>query len=160
MTFGTWWDHIILYLIEGILSSFGVFRQKYMMVLGYFQAIFQKVSENGYLPLTKHLETYLKLLKSLYHALIVHKNWKKKSFEKNLLRLGFYVKHLEGKANIPPAYPHPHPSPGIRLKRHTLNIEHYLHKSYLHKKFVLAYIRISKLLKKTISRSLLKNLVL
>ena len=44
------------------------------MVLGYFQAIFQKVSENGYLPLTKHLETYLKLLKSLYHALIVHKN--------------------------------------------------------------------------------------
>ena len=39
--------------------------------------------------------------------------------------------------------PTPHPYPGIGLKRHTFNI-----KQYLHKKFVLAYIRITKLLKK------------
>ena len=36
--------------------------------LAYFQAIFQKVSENLYLPSTKHLETYLKLLISCFNC--------------------------------------------------------------------------------------------
>ena len=57
------------------------------------------------------------------------------------MRFGFFDKHLEGEVNIPPP-------PGIGLKRHTLSIKHYLHKSYLHKRFILAYIRITKLLKK------------
>ena len=40
------------------------------------------------------------------------------------------------------------PPPGIGLKLHTFNIKHYLNESYLHKRFILAYIRIKKLLKK------------
>ena len=35
--------------------------------------------------------------------------------------------------------------------------KHYIHKTYLHKKFILVYIQI-KVLKKTILRSLFKNL--
>ena len=38
--------------------------------------------------------------------------------------------------------------PGIGLKRYTFNSKHYLNESYLHKRFILAYIRITKLLKK------------
>ena len=64
-----------------------------------------------------------------------------------------------GEVNIPAI-----PFPGIELKRNTVNVKHYLHKNYLHKKFILAiltYIRIMTLpKKKAISRSLLKNLVL
>ena len=66
---------------------------------------------------------------------------KVQSFKKSLLWFGFYDKNLEGQLNIPP-------SPGIELKRHTFSIKHYLHKSYPHKRFILAYIRITKLLKK------------
>ena len=55
------------------------------------------------------------------------------------------TKIWKAKVNISPD---PSPSPGIGLKRHTFNIKHYLHKSYLHKRFILAYIRITKLLKK------------
>ena len=40
------------------------------------------------------------------------------------------------------------PPPGIGLKQHTFNIKHYLHEGHLHKRFILAYIRITKLLKK------------
>ena len=36
--------------------------------LAYFQAIFQKIIENGYLPSTKHLETYIKLLISCFNC--------------------------------------------------------------------------------------------
>ena len=36
----------------------------------------------------------------------------------------------------------------ISLKRHTFNIKYYLRKSYLYKRFILAYIRVTKLLKK------------
>ena len=59
-------------------------------------------------------------------------------------KIYFGLEFRREEVSIPPV---PH-SPGIGLKRHTLNIKHYLHKSYLHKKFILAYIRIMKLLKK------------
>ena len=88
---------------------------------------------------------------------IMVKSWKI-SYEK-VYFMDFITKLWWGKVNIPPA---PRPSPhGIGLKRHTFNINHYLHKGYLRKNFILAYIRMTKLLKKkTISISLLKNLVL
>ena len=39
----------MLYLIEGILSSFRVFGQKkYMLFWAHFEAVFQKVIESGY----------------------------------------------------------------------------------------------------------------
>ena len=74
------------------------------------------------------------------------------------LHFGFYDKDSEEEGSYNSC-----PPPLLRdigLNRHTFNINHYLHKRYLHKKFILAYIRITKLLKKTISRSLLKKLVL
>ena len=40
------------------------------------------------------------------------------------------TKIWKAKVNISPD---PSPSPGIGLKRHTFNIKHYLHKSYIHK---------------------------
>ena len=61
----------------------------------------------------------------------------------------FMTKIWKGKANIPPA----------PLSRDRVISLHYLHKSYLHKKFILVYIRVTKLLEKNILRSLLKNLV-
>ena len=47
--------------------------------------------------------------------------------------------------------------PGIGLKRHTFNIKHYLHKRYLRKKFILAYIRMTKLLKKNYFNKLIEE---
>ena len=53
------------------------------------------------------------------------------------------------------------PFPGIELKRNTFNIKHYLHKTYLHKKFILAilaYIRIMTLLKKNYFEKFIEEL--
>ena len=74
----------------------------------------------------------------------------KKFWEKFIAVWILWQKFGGGEANIPPEHPpHTfHPSPGIGLKWHTFNIRHYLHRSYLHKKFVFAYIGITKLVKK------------
>ena len=92
---------------------------------------------------------------SLYHVLIVHKKVKKFWEKSTAVQILWQKFGGGGKYTI-----HPPSAPGIGLKRHTFNIKHYLHKSYLHKKFILAYIQITKLLKKTISRSLLKKSIL
>ena len=64
--FGTWWDHIILYLIEGLLSSFGVLGKSTCCFLAYFLAIFRKLSD--YLLSTKHLERFLQLFISCFNC--------------------------------------------------------------------------------------------
>ena len=64
------------------------------------------------------------------------------------MQFGFYDKNSEGGVKFP----------GIGLKRHTFNIKHYLHKSYLHKRFILAYIRITKLLKKNYCEKFIEEL--
>ena len=119
--------------------------------MAYFQAIFQKVSENGYLPSTKHLKTYLKLFISCFNC--PYKLKVKKFWEKSIaLRILWQKFRGGGIYTSCPAIP------GIGLKRHTFNIKHYLRKSYLHKKFILAYIRITKLLKKNYFKKFIEDL--
>ena len=69
-------------------------------------------------------------------------------FSEHLLPFGFYDHKSEGEVNIS----------GIGLKRHTFNIKHYLHKSYLRKRFILAYNRITKLLKKSYFEKFIEEL--
>ena len=71
------------------------------------------------------------------------------------MRFRFYDNNSGVEVNIPPLPP---PPLQIRLKRHTFNIKHYLHKSYLHKRFILAYIQITKLLKKNYLEKFIEEL--
>ena len=146
--------------MKAYYQVFGFLGKSACRFLAYFQAIFRKVSENVYLHSTKHLETYFKLLLSCLNC-----PWKlkvKKLWEKSIEKSTSWQTIGEGGGGKYTSCPSPYPphSPGIALKRHTFNKKHYLHKIYLHRMFILAYIRITKLLKKTISRSLLNNLVL
>ena len=61
--------------------------------------------ENGYLPSTKHLEIYLKLLISCFNCPTYFRHTKiksKKVWRKNLLRFGFYDKNSKGEVNVLP----------------------------------------------------------
>ena len=146
MTLGIWWDPIILYLVEGILSSFGIFRQKYMLFSGLF-------SSNFFKSKWKWLPSFNKTPRnSLHHVLIVHKNWKSKRFEKHLLCFGFYDKNSQGEVN---KYTSSLLFPGIALKRHTFNIKHYKHKSYLHIKVHFGLHSTNETTQKKYARSLL-----
>ena len=111
MTIWTWWGHIILSLIGSILSSYqGVLGKSTCCFLAYFQAIFWKVIENGSLPSTKHLETYLKLLISCFNC-----PWKLKArtfWEKYIVRIFWQNIGWGGKYTPPP---HPLP-PRNRVK--------------------------------------------
>ena len=131
MTIWTWWGHIILSLIESILSSYqGVLGKSTCCFLAYFQAIFWKVIENVSLPSTKHLETYLKLLISCFNCPL---KLKAKTFwEKSIVRIFWQNIGWGGKYTPPPLPP--------RNRVKTTYFQYWT-------RLILTYIRIRKLLK-------------